>query len=168
MKGTSLRKGDWKKGGHGHTNLRKAIAESCDVYFYDLAHDLGIDRIHQALNEFGFGRNTLVDIGGESSGLLPSRQWKERVYNESWYPGETLNIGIGQGAILVTPMQLAVATAAIANRGRVVKPKFFRESRDPMSNEIVISSQPELHHVISYAESDWDSIIEAMVNRPWY
>jgi penicillin-binding protein 2 len=164
LKGTSLRKGDWKKEGHGHTNLRKAIAESCDVYFYSLAHDLGIDKIHQALNEFGFGRYSMVDIGSESSGLLPSRQWKERVYNESWSPGETLNIGIGQGAILVTPMQLAVATAAIANRGRVLKPKLFRESRDPMSNEMVSRSQPELQHVISYAETDWDQIIDAMTD----
>lgn len=162
LKGTSLRKRDWKKQGHGHTNLGKAIAESCDVYFYALANEMGIDRVYESLDVFGFGRRTMVDIGSESSGLLPSRDWKRRVYNEPWYPGETLNMGIGQGAILVTPIQLAVATAAVANRGRVLRPKFFAEARDPMTNETVQSSTPELTHIISNTETDWDRVISAM------
>jgi penicillin-binding protein 2 len=164
LKGTSLRKGDWKKGGHGHTTLHKAIAESCDVYFYSLANELGIDRIHEFMSEFGLGRRTNVDIGGESPGLLPSREWKRNAFNESWYPGETLNVGIGQGAILVTPVQLAVATSAIANHGRVLKPKLFSEARDPISDETAISGEPEVLNHITNPESDWERIISAMTD----
>ena len=162
LKGTSLKKGDWKKQGHGHTSLTKAITESCDVYFYSLANELGIDRIYESLFEFGIGKKTNVDIGGESTGLLPSREWKRKVYNESWYPGETLNVGIGQGAFLVTPIQLAVSTAAIANRGRVLKPRLFSQARDPISNAKIVVSNPELLSVINNSETDWDLIISAM------
>ena len=164
LKGTSLKKGDWKKQGHGPTKLRKAIAESCDVYFYTLSNDLGIDRIHEAMSEFGFGHRTQVDIGGESSGLLPSREWKRKTYNEVWYPGETLNIGIGQGAILVTPIQLAVATSAIANQGRVLRPKLFSSTRDPMSNALIESSNPEILYQINNSGTDWERVISAMTD----
>ncbi len=162
LKGTSLKKGDWKKGGHGHTNLRKAIAESCDVYFYALANEMGIDLIYDSMSEFGFGKRTMVDIGGESAGLMPSREWKRKTLNEAWYPGETLNIGIGQGAILATPIQLAVATAAIANRGNVLKPRFFAEARDPLSGETVGMGEREVLHRIINTEEDWEHIISGM------
>ncbi len=162
LKGTSLKKGDWKKGGHGHTNLRKAIAESCDVYFYALANEMGIDLIYDSMSEFGFGKRTMVDIGGESAGLMPSREWKRKTLNEAWYPGETLNIGIGQGAILATPIQLAVATAAIANRGNVLKPRFFAEARDPLSGETVATGEREVLHRIINTEEDWEHIISGM------
>lgn len=164
LKGTSLRKGDWKKGGHGHTDLRKAIAESCDVYFYALANDLGIDRIYEYLSRFGLGQKTMIDIGGESAGLLPSRAWKQQAYNEGWYPGETLNIGIGQGAILVTPMQLAVATAAIANRGKVFKPHLLYEALDPVSGKLLEQGPTGDIQQISNSEADWDKIISAMTD----
>ncbi|MGK0298409.1 MAG: penicillin-binding protein 2 [Gammaproteobacteria bacterium] len=164
LKGTSLKKGDWKKQGHGHTSLRKAIAESCDVYFYSLANELGIDRIYDSMSEFGIGRKTNVDIGGESSGLMPSRDWKRRAYNEPWYPGETLNIGIGQGAILVTPIQLAIATAAIANHGKVMKPRLLFGVRDPMSKDMIETRDTEIQNTISYAETDWVKIISAMTD----
>ncbi len=162
LKGTSLKKGDWKKQGHGHTNLRKAIAESCDVYFYALANELGINLIYESMSEFGFGKRTNIDIGGETAGLMPSRDWKRKTYNESWYPGETLNIGIGQGAILATPIQLAVATAVIANRGNVLKPRFFDHARAPLSEETIISGEKEVLHSISISEENWERIVDAM------
>jgi len=113
---------DWKKTGHGRTNLDKAIVQSCDVYFYDLALSLGIDRMHDFLAKFGFGEKTGIDLKGEAGGLLPSRQWKRAKRHEPWYTGETLITGIGQGYLLTTPLQLAATTAVIANRGGRVRP----------------------------------------------
>jgi len=122
---------DWKRWGHGRTALEKAIVESCDVYFYDLAHDMGIDRLHGFLSGFGFGTRTGVDVAGELGGLLPSREWKRRARNRAWYPGETLIVGIGQGAFLSTPLQLAVATATLANRGLFIEPRVARAAHVP-------------------------------------
>ncbi|HFD12921.1 MAG TPA: penicillin-binding protein 2 [Crenotrichaceae bacterium] len=112
----------WKKSGHGRTNLLKAITQSCDVYFYTLAHNLGIDRIYAFLSEFGFGQQSGLDIPGEKSGLLPSREWKRHAREQPWYPGETLITGIGQGFLQISPLQLARATAILANGGTVIKP----------------------------------------------
>lgn len=114
---------DWKRRGHGSTNLDKAIVQSCDVYFYDLARNLGIDRIHAYLSQFGLGQKTGIDLDGERSGLLPSRDWKRARKNEIWYPGETLITGIGQGFMLTTPLQLAQSTAILANHGKGFVPK---------------------------------------------
>jgi len=113
---------DWKKWGHGWVDLNDAVTQSCDVYFYDLARTLGIDRMHDFLQKFGFGEKTGIDLVGEKSGLLPSREWKRKTRKQPWYPGETLIAGIGQGFMQVTPLQLARATATLANRGRVVMP----------------------------------------------
>jgi len=123
LPGVSHRYRDWKKWGHGPVDLRKAIVQSCDVYFYDLAHDMGIDRIHDFLFRFGFGRKTGIDLTGEKSGLLPSREWKRRTRRQPWYPGETVITGIGQGFLQVTPLQLARAVAILANRGTAITPK---------------------------------------------
>jgi penicillin-binding protein 2 len=122
---------DWKRWGHGRTALEKAIVESCDVYFYDLAHDMGIERLHGFLAGFGFGERTGVDVAGELGGLLPSREWKRRARKQAWYPGETLIVGIGQGAFLATPLQLAAATATLANRGRFIEPRVARATHIP-------------------------------------
>jgi len=118
---------DWRKGGHGVVDLRRAIVESCDVYFYDLAHDLGVDRLEDFLGKFHFGAKTGIDLTGEQGGLLPSREWKQRVRHQDWYPGETLILGIGQGALLATPLQMAAATAALANGGRYQEPRVARQ-----------------------------------------
>lgn len=114
---------DWKRRGHGRTNLDKALVQSCDVYFYDLARNLGIDRIHAYLSQFGLGQRTGIDLSGERRGLLPSRDWKKAKKNEIWYPGETLITGIGQGFMLTTPLQLAHATAILANGGKGFVPQ---------------------------------------------
>ena len=113
---------DWKKGGHGSVSMNQAITESCDVYFYRLAATLGIDNMVSFMQKFGFGEKTGIDLMGEKSGLLPTRQWKREKKNQAWYPGETLITGIGQGYLQVTPIQLAKATAALASQGKVITP----------------------------------------------
>ena len=140
-----------------------AISQSCDVYFYVLARDMKIDLIHETLTDFGLGKRTGIDIGGEADGLIPSRQWKREALGQPWYPGETLIAGIGQGATLVTPIQLAVATAVIANRGRLVRPYLLSEVRDSATGQQVISaSTHEARRVIAANPGDWDVIIHSM------
>lgn len=114
---------DWKKNGHGIVDLKKAIYQSCDVFFYELANKMGINNIFKSMNQFGFGERTGIDISGEVEGLLPSREWKKKRFDQVWYPGDTISVGIGQGYFLATPIQLAVATSIIANKGNKVVPK---------------------------------------------
>jgi len=124
---------DWKRGGHGSVDLRKSIAQSCDIYYYRLAVDMGIDRMHDYLAQFGLGEKTGIDLEGESAGLLPSRDWKQRRFKQAWYPGETVIAGIGQGFHLTTPLQLAVATAMLANGGKRIEPRLVQAVRDPVT-----------------------------------
>jgi penicillin-binding protein 2 len=119
---------DWKTGGHGSVDLYKSIVISCDTYYYGLATDMGIDTVHEYLEEFGFGKKTGLDMEGESAGLLPSPDWKRRRFNQIWYPGDTVSVGIGQGYTLVTPMQLAYATAVLANDGVGYRPHLVKQT----------------------------------------
>ena len=163
LRGSSRRYRDWKKQGHGHMDMVNAISQSCDVYFYVLARDMGIDLIHKTLTDFGFGKPTGIDIGGEAAGLVPSTQWKREALGQPWYPGETLIAGIGQGATLATPIQLAVATAVIANRGKLVRPYLLSEVKDSATGRQVIrASAHEGKQVISVGVEDWDVIIHSM------
>ncbi len=114
---------DWKRWGHGKVDMDKAITESCDVYYYDLAHTLGIDRLHDWLARFGFGQRTGIDLPGERRGILPSREWKRKARKQVWFPGETLIMGIGQGYFLATPLQLASAVGVIATNGLRIEPR---------------------------------------------
>ncbi|MFA5082963.1 MAG: penicillin-binding protein 2, partial [Hydrogenophilaceae bacterium] len=123
LPGNSHRYRDWKQGGHGLVDLQKSIVISCDTYYYQLAHQMGIQRMHDFLDQFGFGRRTEIDLDGEMAGVLPSPAWKQKRFKQIWWPGETVIAGIGQGYNLTTPMQLAVATMAIANNGVVYKPQ---------------------------------------------
>ncbi len=125
---------DWKRGGHGVVDLRRSISQSCDIYYYKLAVDMGVDRMHDYLAQFGLGEKTGIDLEGESSGLLPSREWKRRRWNKPWYPGETVIAGIGQGYHLATPLQLAVATAMLANGGIRIEPRLVEAVRDPLAH----------------------------------
>ena len=118
----------WKKDGHMDVNLSSAVASSCDVFFYRLAETSGIDLMHDKLKKFGFGEKTFIDLYGERKGLLPSREWKNQSRQAPWYPGETLNIGIGQGYFLTTPLQLATATSLLASGGDSVTPHLFLKS----------------------------------------
>ena len=163
LEGRDHRYRDWKKEGHGETALVKAITESCDVYFYELANDMGVEAITASLAGFGFGRATGLDIGGEAAGLLPSPEWKRKRTGEPWYPGETLILGIGQGPTLVTPMQLAAATAMLANRGKIYQPHLLDEIRDPETGAVVDSFEPRLQgEIVLRREAHWDEIIHAM------
>ncbi len=164
LPGNSRKYRDWKRTGHGIVKLHAAITQSCDVYFYDLARSLGIDRIHDYLKHFGFGRTSGIDIQGELSGLLPSKEWKRRRRNQPWFPGETVITGIGQGFFLITPMQLATATAALATNGLVMKPKVVHVEQEANRNEL-LPHHPELTETITVNNQDhWDAVINAMID----
>jgi len=122
LPGVSHQYRNWNRSGDGWVNLERAIMRSNDTYFYDLANKLGIDRMYDYMSRFGFGQKVALDLFEESAGLMPSRQWKRTRYNQPWYPGETLIAGIGQGYVQATPLQLAQATALIANKGRWIRP----------------------------------------------
>ena len=118
---------DWKKKGHGWINVHQAIVESADTFFYQLGIGLGIDRIATFARGFGFGSKTGVDLKGEKNGLVPDKRWKEMTLHERWYEGETIPVSVGQGYLLVTPLQLLNAFAAIANGGRLLRPHLVKE-----------------------------------------
>lgn len=149
---------DWKKGGHGHgINLDRAITQSCDIYFYDMAYKLGIDRIHPFSAPFGLGERTGIDLPNERSGLLPSRDWKRRTKRTHWYPGETINVGIGQGYMLATPLQLALMTSALANRGASKVPRLLHSLGD---EQIVV---PEREAIV-VEDKHWQVVHRSMEN----
>jgi penicillin-binding protein 2 len=156
---------DWKKWGHGAVDLDIAITQSCDVYFYDLALTLGIDRLHDYLSQFGFGQRTGIDILGEKRGLLPSRAWKRKTRNQAWFPGETLITGIGQGFTLVTPLQLARATAIMATRGENVQPHIVQAIGSDKSSTPF--NPPAIERAVDSPPSNsvqWQQVIDAMTH----
>jgi len=120
----------WKKGGHGSVDLHKAIKESCDVWFYRVGLDVGIDRIASAAKRLGLGQLTGFPFGGESSGMIPTREWKMKRFGTSWYDGETAITSIGQGFVLATPVQLASMAAALGNGGTVWRPQIVQKIVD--------------------------------------
>ncbi len=123
LPGSSHRWRDWKVGGHGFVNLHRSVVVSCDTYYYGLAVDMGIDAIHEFMSHFGFGKKTGIDIEGERTGILPSQEWKMKRFKQKWYVGDTVSVGIGQGYWVATPLQLAVATATLANAGTMMRPQ---------------------------------------------
>jgi penicillin-binding protein 2 len=125
----------WRAGGHGWVDLERALEQSCDVYFYTLGQKLGIERIAAYARRFELGQPTGIDLEGERVGLVPDAQWSERVRHHPWYPGETISVAIGQGALLTTPLQIATMVAAVANGGRLVTPHLVPEAavRPPRS-----------------------------------
>ncbi len=138
---------DWKAGGHGLVDIKKAITVSCDTFFYGLAQQMGIRRLHDFLTQFGFGGKTEIDLDGEQPGLLPSPEWKAKRLKQPWWPGETVITGIGQGYTLTTPLQLAVATAAIANNGVIYKPQLLRAWSDPATGRMHYAAPQVLSRV---------------------
>lgn len=126
---------DDKVGGHGIVDMYKSIVVSCDTYYYQLANDLGIDTISKFMGYLGFGSRTGIDIAGESTGVLPSREWKMRRFRQKWYSGETISIGIGQGYNSYTPLQLAAATATLANNGVMFRPHIVNYVEDVHKRE---------------------------------
>ena len=147
----SRRYRNWLRWGHGRVDMERSIAVSNNTYYYTLAHDLGIDKLHERMTNFGFGQRVAHDVQGESTGLMPSRDWKRARFNQPWYPGETLSVGIGQGYWQVTPLQLASATAALANRGHWVKPRLaLRIGEEPVPAEL-----PDTLPDIQLANDNW-------------
>jgi penicillin-binding protein 2 len=147
LPGVAHRWRDWKVGGHGAVNLHRSIVISCDTYYYGVANDTDIDALHGFLAQFGFGQPTGIDIDGERGGLLPSREWKKKRFKtaveQKWYPGDSVSVGIGQGYNLATPVQLAFATAILANNGVVYKPHIVRHVTDARNSETrAIEPQP--------------------------
>ena len=125
-------------GGHGHTNLQKAIYQSCDTFFYDLGNRMGIDSMHGFMSQFGFGENFALDINYARTGVLPSPEWKRATRGEPWYPGDTINSSIGQGYMWATPLQLATAASIMANKGKVIQPRMLKAiDGEPYDPEIL-------------------------------
>jgi|TARA_B110000285_G_scaffold18095_1_gene17644 penicillin-binding protein 2 len=152
---------DWKRSGHGKVNVIEAIAQSCDVFFYDLAFNMGIDQIHDSLSYFQFGKQTGIDLPGELGGILPSREWKKINKDEPWYRGETLITGIGQGFMTASPLQLALATAAIANKGQLLTPQVLMHSQSK-NGDLFEEQNLKAKQIPIKDISNWELIIEAM------
>ena len=146
---------DDKEGGHGTVNMYQSIVQSCDTYYYVLANDLGVDTIHQQMQRFGFGEFTGIDIFGEVRGLLPSTDWKRRAYKradqQKWYAGETISLGIGQGYNNFTMLQLASATATLANDGIKMKPHLVKEVLDILTHAPTATTREAVGEVIAKA-----------------
>ncbi len=172
---------DHLKWGHGWVRLEEAIMRSCNTYFYDLAYKVGIDNISEKMAGFGFGESTGIDIHEESSGVLPSRGWKRARYNQPWYHGDTVNIGIGQGFWTVTPLQLAQATSILVNKGTVFEPHFLYATHEQKSDDLLAEVSNEEDNVqdnqpytlVPYEVNEkpplqlknskhWDTILKAM------
>ncbi len=154
--------GCWKKSGHGPVNLKKALAESCDVYFYIVGQRLGVDRLAKYANKLGMGLKTGVAMEHEKSGLVPTAAWKKRRYNESWQEGETLSIAIGQGFDLATPLQVVMMTAAVANGGTLYKPEVIEKVIGP-DNKILEQFSPNISQRFTGQARNLKLIREALV-----
>jgi penicillin-binding protein 2 len=159
-KGYGRVKRDWKPGGHGTVDMRRALATSCDIYFFDVARLMGIDRMAAVVSRFGLGAPTGIDIEGERSGIVPSTEWKKRAYKKPefqvWFPGDTINVGIGQGQMLVTPLQLANAIAALAAKGQRFKPRLVRAVRDVQTGKTSEVPPEPLPPVKVADPGEWD------------
>ena len=149
---------DWKRKGHGDAiGLRHAIIQSCDTYFYEMSFRAGIDYLNPFLTKFGFGKNTALDIGNALPALLPTREWKKKHRGRSWYAGDTLNLGLGQGYMLATPLQLATAMSVFAAKGEWNRAKLVQFID---SEELKEETKPD--NVIIKNPDDWSRMGRAM------
>jgi penicillin-binding protein 2 len=158
----------WNRHGHGSVDLRRAIVESCDVYFYELGMRLGVDRIARYASLFGMGKPTGLGLPHELPGLIPTSAWKRRTYGDAWKDGETVNLSIGQGYLVTTPMQLAMMTAALANRGTLLTPSLVRQIRSS-EGEVIFDHEPAVRWTIPLAAEELkllDSAMQAVVESP--
>ena len=168
LPGNSHRYRDWLHTGHGSINLHAAISQSCDVYFYEISNEIGIDRMHQYLDAFGLGQKTNVELTGERIGLIPSTKWKQNMFRKEedkiWYPGETVIASIGQGYMLATPLQLANATAALATRGKRFQAKLILATEDPINKEKKYKNSTQLNDIEISNQKYWEEVVSAMHN----
>ncbi len=148
---------NWNRGGDGSVDLELAIARSNDTYFYDMAHKLGVDRMHDYMTRFGIGQRVSLDMFEEAAGLMPSREWKRARYRQAWYPGETVILGIGQGYMQATPLQLAQATALMATRGKWIRPHLARR----IEGDLPVDPEP-LPDIELQDSRYWDYAVNGM------
>ena len=168
LPGNSHRYRDWLHTGHGSINLHAAISQSCDVYFYEISNEIGIDRMHQYLDAFGLGQKTNIELTGERIGLIPSTKWKQNMFRREedkiWYPGETVIASIGQGYMLATPLQLANATAALATRGKRFQAKLILATENPINKEKKYKNSTQLNDIEISNQKYWEEVVSAMHN----
>ena len=154
-------------GTHHAIAMEDAIAKSCDVYFYELAHRLEVDHLSEFMAPFGYGKPTGIDIAGELSGILPSKDWKKKRFkrraDQIWFPGETVNMGIGQGYLTVTPMEQANMIATVAARGKRFKPRLVTALKDPETGVVTQIAPEAVDSVQGIPEKDWDRVFAGMV-----
>ena len=149
----------WQRGGHGRMNLTGGLAHSCNIYYFVVGRDfLGVDNIVHYAREMGFGTVSGVDLPGEVAGFIPTPQWKQRRFHEPWFDGDTMNLSIGQGFTMVTPLQKANSIAMVVNGGRIYRPHLLKEVRHPITGEILQRTEPEILH-----ETDIDPAVFAAV-----
>lgn len=151
---------DWKKGGHGIVDMHRAVVESCDTYFYQLSDRMGVDRFHDWMKNFGFGEKTGIDLVDEKRGTLPSVAWKRERLKAPWYRGEMMSVGIGQGYFTATPLQLAMATAILANGGHHIRPHLLQSTTG--SKPYTVLNQPDYAIPYEGDPSDWQHMMQAM------
>lgn len=160
---------DWKRTGHGWVNLDTAMAESCDVWFYEVGHKMGVDPMSDFLGRFGVGADTSLDLPEAITSFLPSREWKESDRRLPWYPGDSVNLSIGQGFLVMTPMQLATASMVLANRGRWVQPHMLQglvatQGEEPVPYNPIYRRKPKPKDVVLKNPANWDHVINSMVS----
>jgi len=160
---------DWKKVGHGRVNMYEAIAQSCDTWFYDVSHKMGVDPMSKYLGMFGFGQVTSLDLPEALGAILPSKEWKRKARKTPWYTGDSLNMSIGQGFFVATPLQLATAMAVIANRGEWVPPHMLKGTKkiNDAGAEVLepadfSDGKPTPADVVLNDDKHWDDIIKGM------
>ncbi len=167
LPGSSHRFRDWRPAGHGVVNMQAAIAHSCDVYFYDLAANMGVDKLSAWLGHFGLGQPTHIDIGGERRGINPNPEWKrtrfKRREDQVWFPGETVSFGIGQGYLVVTPVQLAHMTSILATRGKSYQPRLVTALREQGTGKIE-KMEPKLIETVEASPEQWQVAVDGMVH----
>ena len=160
LPGDSHRFRDWKRGGHGTVDLKKSIAMSVDTYYYKLAYEMGIQRLHDWMVRFGFGQDTGIDLPNEKSGIMPSPKWKQDTYDKNWLPGETISVSIGQGYFLATPLQIANATAMTASKGQHITPHLLKSSDGAAKVKVITKPDGKIDY--NGKPSDWLRMHDAM------
>ena len=149
--------------GHGKIAMQEALAQSCDIYYWIAGRDyLGVDKIVTYANEFGFGASAEIDLPSQATGFVPTPQWKQRRYHEKWLGGDTMNMSIGQGYTLVSPLQLANAVAMVVNNGVIYKPHLLKEIRDPVSGDVLFETKPEVLHETYISDETFAQVREDM------
>jgi len=173
LPGIETKRRDWKRWGHGKVNLTKSLEQSCNIYYYDLAYKLGITRISKMMEKFGFGEYTGIDIHEESRAIMPSVEWKRARYNQNWYTGETLSVGIGQSFWTVTPLQLSQAVSILVNKGEIKVPHLLKATKEVITTPENEGSQEQLiteyeidekPPIVLSDKKSWDIVLDGLHN----